>query len=96
MTCHYEQFDGEKSAKALPATVECMDPEKVGVRRIGVRFVDDNVLQWVPQDWLSATWKTGELLSDNQMHQAPFPTESRAKISSPRAVEGAVQSHSGG
>ncbi|CAE7396047.1 Dynlt1 [Symbiodinium sp. CCMP2456] len=71
---HYEEVDGEKSRKALPAIVESMDPKEVGVRRIGLRFLDDGVLQWVPSDWLTPAWKTAELLVDNQMHQAPFPT----------------------
>ncbi|CAE7319011.1 Dynlt1 [Symbiodinium natans] len=74
VTSHYEEVDGEKSKRALPAVVECLDPKQVGVRRIGIRFIDDGVLQWVPMDWLSPSWKAAELLADNQMHQAPFPT----------------------
>ena len=54
-----QEMDGEKSKKALPAIIESMDPKKVGVRRIGVRFVDDGVLQWVPADWLTPSWHLG-------------------------------------
>ena len=32
---------------------------QVGVRRIGIRFIDDGVLQWVPMDWLSPSWTSG-------------------------------------
>ena len=54
-----QEMDGEKSKKALPAIVESMDPKKVGVRRIGLRFLDDGVLQWVPADWLTPAWNLG-------------------------------------
>ena len=40
MTSYYEESDGRKSSKALPATVQCLDPKRVGVRRIGLRFLD--------------------------------------------------------
>ncbi|CAK9028659.1 unnamed protein product [Durusdinium trenchii] len=72
VTSYYEESDGRKSSKALPATVQCLDPKRVGVRRIGLRFLDDGVVQWVPIEWLQGCG--GVPLLDNVLHQAPHPT----------------------
>lgn len=40
VTAFYQECDGRKSRRALPAAVECLDASRVGVRRVGVRFLE--------------------------------------------------------
>jgi hypothetical protein len=36
----YQECDGRRSRRALPATVESLDETRVGTRRVGVRFLE--------------------------------------------------------
>ncbi|CAK9102825.1 Glycerol uptake facilitator protein [Durusdinium trenchii] len=90
VTSYYEESDGRKSSKALPATVQCLDPKRVGVRRIGLRFLDrgkrkrlkNRGMSGTPMDdgvvqWVPIEWLQGcggVPLLDNVLHQAPHPT----------------------
>jgi len=71
---HYEEPDGRRSQRTLPAVIVTTDPQVVGARRVGVRFLDDNVEQWVPLDWLGFRSLSCKPLPDNWMHRAPHPT----------------------
>lgn len=68
----YQECDGRRSRRALPATVESLDETRVGTRRVGVRFLDDGVVQWVPIEWLKDLDPAPKV--DNVLHQAPHPT----------------------
>lgn len=71
---HYEECDGERSKRPLPAVITSVDPQVVGARRVGVQFLDDGVEQWLPLEWLGAPALSAEPLPDNWMHRAPHPT----------------------
>eukprot|EP00927_Polykrikos_kofoidii_P059703 TRINITY_DN54842_c0_g1_i1.p1 TRINITY_DN54842_c0_g1~~TRINITY_DN54842_c0_g1_i1.p1 ORF type:complete len:435 (-),score=49.70 TRINITY_DN54842_c0_g1_i1:173-1477(-) len=60
---HFEEEDGERSTRVLPAEVLELDPAVVGVRRVGLRFLDDGVEQWVPQEWIISSVGSGKPLS---------------------------------
>ena len=36
----YQDCDGRRSRRALPATLESLDETRVGTRRVGVRFLE--------------------------------------------------------
>mmetsp|Transcript_103215 Transcript_103215/g.291453 ORF Transcript_103215/g.291453 Transcript_103215/m.291453 type:complete len:309 (-) Transcript_103215:53-979(-) len=92
---HYEEQGGGRSSRPLPAVVVSVDPTVVGVRRIGLRFVDDGVEQWVPTEWLRPPATADDLLHDNWMHRAPYPTIHlirRPDLSAIRGSEGSYES----
>lgn len=70
---YYEEVNGERSSTTLPAVILTAEPDVVGTRRVGVRFQDDGVEQWVPLEWLLPPALAEAPLLDNWMHRAPCP-----------------------
>jgi len=70
---HFEETDGRRSWRPLPAQVLTTDAQTVGARRISIRFADDGVEQWVPLEWVLRPAITDVPVPDNFMHRSPSP-----------------------
>lgn len=82
---HFERSGGGRSETTEVAEVFETDEAKVGVRRVGVRFLEDGAEQWVPIEWICSAPSSRNLtrsseedgdnfLPDNKMHRTGIPT----------------------
>ena len=89
-----EEVGGRRSVQRSPAVGTSVDPLLVGVRRVGVTFLDDRATQWVPLDWQDPRVLAGEALLDNWMHRSPQPTIHLIRRQDLQAVREVEDGHS--